>query len=607
MKSVFNLKANSRGILSFLMLFGILTECKAHIKDGVFIEGGFESGLLESREEKELKTPQIEPLLFEKLMQNSKKVYYSNNEINDKTSQIFTNESLNTASSGFSTLSGLKVSLDSQNNTLDIKNFMPYALHNLDLVLTKDNGQKVIIGGLESLGAQSQVKLNAENLEILKGIKDPKLSLEASSFSDSNTARVLKALSKINTDIIGRFDVSHVYQHFNPKQMSVEQAKDFTNIMYDLAYVLSSDEWANLVLNYPGNFTNNGKTISKDFLIKQYREATTLFLYVLAPNYEDAGLTANCEIVSSKMPNCNSMGLKDRVFDPKIDPFLKGLNINDQKSRTYFQTLVHEFGHVKGYSHNGNLTCADGSVKGTWCYGSPEHQYGTHDGKRYYKGMVGVTQQAWANLGNADKLPINYKTIGENFTPNESINKAFANSLIQTAQNIGSSLSSSSNVEGKNYHSSMVGVNFKLGYQQYFNDFLGLSYYGIVKYNYSKINSEISKVQQLGLGLGVDLLVDLFNSYAHNDPLNSFGVFVGLRGLYNGYKLLNQTKNTGNLDLASGLNYRYKHSKYSLGVSIPLIQHNIKVSFSNENYQNTIILKEGVSHFNVFFNYGWVF
>ncbi|QQW91578.1 hypothetical protein HG561_03285 [Helicobacter pylori] len=27
-----------------------------------------------------------------------------------------------------------------------------------------------------------------------------------------------------------------------------------------------------------------------------------------------------------------------------------------------------------------------------------------------------------------------------------------------------------------------------------------------------------------------------------------------------------------NLDVATGLNYRYKHSKYSVGISIPLIQ-----------------------------------
>ncbi|GAA7612331.1 hypothetical protein JP0107_10730 [Helicobacter pylori] len=55
--------------------------------------------------------------------------------------------------------------------------------------------------------------------------------------------------------------------------------------------------------------------------------------------------------------------------------------------------------------------------------------------------------------------------------------------------------------------------------------------------------------------------------------------------------------------MATGLNYRYKHSKY--WISIPLIQRKASVVSSNGNYTNSFVFNEGA--FKVFFNYGWVF
>ncbi|GAA7628219.1 hypothetical protein HpBhutan227_23420 [Helicobacter pylori] len=55
------------------------------------------------------------------------------------------------------------------------------------------------------------------------------------------------------------------------------------------------------------------------------------------------------------------------------------------------------------------------------------------------------------------------------------------------------------------------------------------------------------------------------------------------------------------------MNYRYKHSKYSVGISIPLIQRKASIVSSNGDYTNSFVFNEGASHFKVFFNYGWVF
>ncbi len=113
----------------------------------------------------------------------------------------------------------------------------------------------------------------------------------------------------------------------------------------------------------------------------------------------------------------------------------------------------------------------------------------------------------------------------------------------------------------------------------------------------------------------MDVLFDFITTYANKKQGNptkkvfasSFGVFGGLRGLYNSYYVFNQVKGSGNLDIVTGFNCRYKHSKYSIGISVPLIQSGIKIASNNGIYANSVVLNEGGSHFKVFFNYGWVF
>ncbi|GAA7666753.1 hypothetical protein HpBhutan357_11000 [Helicobacter pylori] len=57
--------------------------------------------------------------------------------------------------------------------------------------------------------------------------------------------------------------------------------------------------------------------------------------------------------------------------------------------------------------------------------------------------------------------------------------------------------------------------------------------------------------------------------------------------------------------MSTGLNYHYKHSKYSVSISIPLIQRKARVVSSGGDYTNSFVFNEGA--FKVFFNYGWVF
>ncbi|AFI06098.1 hypothetical protein [Helicobacter cetorum] len=100
----------------------------------------------------------------------------------------------------------------------------------------------------------------------------------------------------------------------------------------------------------------------------------------------------------------------------------------------------------------------------------------------------------------------------------------------------------------------------------------------------------------------MDVLVDFITRYENKKFLSSLGSFIGLRGLYSNYDFLKQSKNTGNVDLITRINYRHKHPKYSVGVTLPLIQKSIRATYEDmNNTLKSVSLKEGISHFNVFF------
>ncbi|NHA51928.1 hypothetical protein [Helicobacter pylori] len=343
---------------------------------------------------------------------------------------------------------------------------------------------------------------------------------------------------------------------------------------------------------------------------------------------------------------------------------LFGKNLN-QIDLNELRDIIHEFSHTKGYTHNGNMTyqrvrlCQKDGEALQECEGGKEvekngtkeleftngkevkdqdgytynvcsfykdsHQAYTagnypdsiyHDCSHVPAGFVGVTTAVWQQLINQNALPINFANLNSQTNHlNAGLNaQNFATSMVSAiAQNFSTTSTTTYRSSSKNFRSPIVGVNVKIGYQHYFNNYIGLAYYGIIQYNYAQANNE--KIQQLSYGGGMDVLFDFITTYANkkqNNPTkkvfaSSFGVFGGLRGLYNSYYVFNQVKGSGNLDIVTGFNYRYKHSKYSIGISVPLIQSGIKIASNNGIYANSVVLNEGGSHFKVFFNYGWVF
>ncbi|MGL2778415.1 hypothetical protein ACQJ9D_03925 [Helicobacter pylori] len=427
-------------------------------------------------------------------------------------------------------------------------------------------------------------------------------------------------------------------------------------------------------IDYPKcvNPFNNGRVapiyekyvLTPEEVINSYRVANELTVNLL--NAAKGFLGLGSQLGSANAPGDNGfnqgvLGIAPFALDPEK---LFGKNLN-KVAILELRDIIHEYGHTLGYTHNGNMTyqrvrlCQEGNGPEVRCEGGHEvekngkeelefsngHEVRDHDGYDYDvcsrfggknqpafpsnypnsiytncaqvpAGLIGVTTAVWQQLINQNALPINFANLNSQTSHlNAGLNaQNFATSMVSAiAQNFSTTSTTTYHSSSKNFRSPILGVNVKIGYQHYFNDYIGLAYYGIIKYNYAQANDE--KIQQLSYGGGMDVLFDFITTYTNkkqNHPTkkvfaSSFGVFGGLRGLYNSYYVFNQVKGSGNLDIVTGFNYRYKHSKYSIGISVPLIQSDIKIASNNGIYANSVILNEGGSHFKVFFNYGWVF
>ncbi|GAA9403755.1 hypothetical protein BTM420_11910 [Helicobacter pylori] len=638
---------------------------EANEKNGFFIEAGFETGLLEGTQTQE------------KRHTTTKNTYATYNylptdAVLKRAANLFTNaEAISKLK--FSSLSPVRV-LYMLNGQLTIENFLPYNLSNVKLSFTDAQGNVIDLGVIETIPKHSKIVLPGEAFDSLKvdpyTLFLPKIEATSTSVSDANTQRVFETLNKIKTDLVVNYRNENKFEgHENHWEAFTPQtAEEFTNLMLNMIAVLDSQSWGDAILNAPFDFTNKGGeecdtskenecvnpgtngrvnsqnasyVLNKQDIVNKFRNKADLDVVVL----KDSGVVG---LGSDITPSNNDdgkhygqLGVVASALDPKklFGNNLKTINLAD------LRTILHEFSHTKGYTHNGNMTyqrvptgqsengkpkdsdglpynvCSLYGGQGQSAFPSNYPNSIYHNCADVPAGFLGVTAAVWQQLINQNALPINFANLGSqtNYNLNASLNtQDLANSMLSTIQKTFVTSSVTNHYfssASQNFRSPILGVNAKIGYQNYFNDFIGLAYYGIIKYNYAKAANQ--KVQQLSYGGGIDLLVDFITTYSNkNSPIDiqtkrnfssSFGIFGGLRGLYNSYYALNKVKGSGNLDVATGLNYRYKHSKYSVGISIPLIQRKASVVSSGGDYTNSFVFNEGASHFKVFFNYGWVF
>ncbi len=654
-----------------LLLFSTL---EANEKNGFFIEAGFETGLLEGTQTQEKRhtttkntyatynylptdtilkraanlftdAKSISQLNFSSL--SPVKVLYIGGKL---TIENFLPYNLNNVKLSFT---------DAQGNIID-----------LGVIETIPKHSKIVLPG----EAFDSLKEAFDKIDPYTFFF-PKFEATSTSVSDANTQRVFETLNKIKTNLImkysnenpSNFNTCPYNNNGNTKNdcwqpFTPHTAEEFTNLMLNMIAVLDSQSWGDAILNAPFEFTNsptdcdndpskcvnpgiNGRVdskvdqqyvLNKQGIVNNFRKKIEIDAVVL----KNSGVVGLANGYGND-GEYGTLGVEAYALDPTklFGNNLKTINLED------LRTILHEFSHTKGYGHNGYLTyqrvptgqnengkpkdsdglpynvCSLYGGQGQSAFPSNYPNSIYHNCADVPAGFLGVTAAVWQQLINQNALPINFANLGSqtNYNLNASLNtQDLANSMLNTIQKTFVTSSVTNHYfssASQSFRSPILGVNAKIGYQNYFNDFIGLAYYGIIKYNYAKVANQ--KVQQLSYGGGIDLLLDFITTYSNkNSPIDiqtrrnfssSFGIFGGLRGLYNSYYTLNKVKGSGNLDVATGLNYRYKHSKYSVGISIPLIQRKASIVSSNGDYTNSFVFNEGASHFKVFFNYGWVF
>ncbi|GAA7107283.1 hypothetical protein Kyoto57A_10970 [Helicobacter pylori] len=503
------------------------------------------------------------------------------------------------------------------------------------------------------------------------------LKATATPFSDLGTKSLFDKISQITTHVVMSYEnannnnfkgnCTNCMSDFTP-----QTAEELTNLMLNMIAVFDSKAWKEAILNAPFQFSNSSSECGSDYpkCVNPFNNGRVAHIYehyVLTPqSVVDAFRRAINLEVNIMKSGFVGLGYELDEGDGNLAIMASALNPEklfgknlDKIDLNELRDIIHEFSHTKGYTHNGNMTyqrvrlCQENGGAIQECEGGKEElvngkeelkftngkEVKDQDGYTYnvcsfYKdnhqvytagnypnsiytncaqvpaGLIGVTTAVWQQLINQNALPINFANLSSqaNYLDASLNAKAFVGSVFSAFNQ--SFLTSS---VSQSFRSPILGVNVKIGYQHYFNDYIGLAYYGIIKYNYAQANDE--KIQQLSYGGGMDVLFDFITTYANKKQGNptkkvfasSFGVFGGLRGLYNSYYVFNQVKGSGNLDIVTGFNYRYKHSKYSVGISVPLIQSDIKIASNNSIYADSVVLNEGGSHFKVFFNYGWIF
>ncbi|GAA9864511.1 hypothetical protein VN0636_13840 [Helicobacter pylori] len=654
-----------------LLLFSAL---EANEKNGFFIEAGFETGLLEGvrTQEKRHTTTKNTYATYNylptdtilkraaNLFTDAKSISQLNFSSLSPVKVLYIGGKLTIENFLPYNLNNVKLSFtDAQGNVID-----------LGVIETIPKHSKIVLPG-EAFDSLKEAfdKIDPYTFFL------PKFEATSTSVSDANTQRVFETLNKIKTNLImkysnenpSNFNTCPYNNNGNTKNdcwqpFTPQTAEEFTNLMLNMIAVLDSQSWGDAILNAPFDFTNsptdcdndpskcvnpgiNGRVdskvdqqyvLNKQGIVNNFRKKIEIDAVVL----KNSGVVGLANEYGND-GEYGTLGVEAYALDPKklFGNNLKTINLQD------LRTILHEFSHTKGYGHNGNMTyqrvptgqnengkpkdsdglpynvCSLYGGQGQSAFPSNYPNSIYHNCADVPAGFLGVTAAVWQQLINQNALPINFANLGSqtNYNLNASLNtQDLANSMLSTIQKTFVTSSVTNHYfssASQNFRSPILGVNAKIGYQNYFNDFIGLAYYGIIKYNYAKAANQ--KVQQLSYGGGIDLLVDFITTYSNkNSPIDiqtrrnfssSFGIFGGLRGLYNSYYALNKVKGSGNLDVATGLNYRYKHSKYSVGISIPLIQRKASIVSSNGDYTNSFVFNEGASHFKVFFNYGWVF
>ncbi|WP_061629941.1 hypothetical protein, partial [Helicobacter pylori] len=442
-----------------LLLFSAL---EANEKNGFFIEAGFETGLLEGTQTQE------------KRHTTTKNTYATYNylptdSVLKRAANLFTNtEAISKLK--FSSLSPVRASASMLNGSLTIENFLPYNLNNVKLSFKDAQGNTIDLGVIETIPKHSKIVLPEKLFDGLKQIGPyifQQIEVSSTQVSDANTQRVFETLNKIKTDLVVNYRNENKFKdHENHWEAFTPQtAEEFTNLMLNMIAVLDSQSWGDAILNAPFEFTNKGGegecdtnkendcvnpgtnglvnsqnksyVLNKQDIVNKFRNKADLDVIVL----KDSGVVG---LGSDITPSNNDdgkhygqLGVVASALDPKklFGNDLKTINLAD------LRTILHEFSHTKGYTHNGNMTYQrvpvmkngqverDNNGKPKDSDGLPYNVCSLYGGSNqpafpsnypnsiYHNcadvpaGFLGVTAAVWQQLINQNALPIDYANL----------------------------------------------------------------------------------------------------------------------------------------------------------------------------------------------------
>ncbi|WP_104707290.1 outer membrane beta-barrel protein [Helicobacter ailurogastricus] len=164
-----------------------------------------------------------------------------------------------------------------------------------------------------------------------------------------------------------------------------------------------------------------------------------------------------------------------------------------------------------------------------------------------------------------------------------------ANRILNSTQNFSS-------------NSVFLGMQTKLGEQNYFTPFIGVGYYGYFSYRYlymdkwAKATSQANNIDRYQVGVGANLLFNFYSKIVNvkgkRPKVRAFGAFGGLLAVANIWTLYfnNNTpyvRNNANIDAVFGLHMRFNRIKISLGIHMPIANETkyIKLPAGNQQFR----------------------
>ncbi|MDO5104538.1 hypothetical protein [Capnocytophaga sp.] len=237
--------------------------------------------------------------------------------------------------------------------TYRVRNFLPHTFTNVEIQMTIEGVNSPIkVAHFESFPPLYEYVGDlpfADGETFLQTIEGNKISVEnIKNLPTSNFKFTLVSddpmFAKLKTIKLNTFYCFRPYEKDNKwDKVTNVDARNYLPLALNLAYVFSSDEFENAVLNAPYDFQDNGRTLDKADIVRRFRNVPRQNLGIVV-KYGILGLGGG-----------DTFGIRREYLGNPNNNFYKQLEPLRAISSP-LDTWVHEFSHVAGYGHNGNMT-----------------------------------------------------------------------------------------------------------------------------------------------------------------------------------------------------------------------------------------------------------